>query len=115
MDEEQPELDSGTFILECGRIGKLVSQGYRRTSRRHRIVSRIDRPDWVQVLAKELRRAPADFYVPGEKEPAANWADYYRRCLSKDTQTLEISWQAFMTMPGSGYDNVGFITKGEVS
>lgn len=92
-------------------ITTLIAQGYRRTSNKYGMVSRIDRADWVQVLARELQRAPADFYVPGEPEPSGMWCDYYRRCLSRDTLTLpqEVARQ----VPTSSYDPIGYITKTE--
>jgi hypothetical protein len=86
---------------------QLVAMGYRRTSRKYGMVSRIDRPDWVQVLARHLRRAPADFYVPGENEVQGNWCDYYRCVLSKDT--LEIGPVLALRVPTSGHDPVGYV------
>jgi hypothetical protein len=91
---------------------ELAARGYRRVSNRHRLVSRIDRPDWVERLARVLQRAPADFYVPGEAIPAGNWCDHYRRCLSTDV--IEVDVDTFRLIPGSGYDQVGYIpAKGE--
>lgn len=92
-------------------IPLLIAQGYRRTSNKYGMVSRIDRPDWIEVLAKELHRAPADFYVPGEPEPSGSWCDYYRRCLSKDTITLHV--EVARQIPTSSHDPVGYIPKEE--
>ena len=90
---------------------QLIAAGYRRTSNKYRMVSRIDRPDWLVVLAKELRRSPAEFYAPGEPDPAETWCDYYRRCLSRDT--LErVDPDVFKLIPGSGWDPVGYIAAG---
>lgn len=86
---------------------ELIALGYRRTSNKHKMISRIDRPDWLIVLAKNLRRSPAEFYVPGEREPAATWCDHYRRVHSKDT--LEVEEAVFRAIPGSGYDNCGYV------
>jgi hypothetical protein len=86
---------------------RLIVHGYRRTSWKHRQVSRIDRPDWVTVLARSLRRAPADFYVPGEDTPAGNWADHYRRVHSRDHLTVSAAVVALV--PASTWDNVGYV------
>jgi hypothetical protein len=86
---------------------KLIAAGYRRTSNRYRIVSRIDRSDWVEILARHLHRAPADFYVPGEHSPSADWCDYYRRCLSADG-FKGVTSEVFALIPGSGWDSTGY-------
>ena len=86
---------------------QLTAMGYRRTSNKYGMVSRVDRSDWVHVLAKELRRAPADFYVPGEAEPAANWCDYYRRVYSRDK--LELDPIVARQIPTSTWDACGYI------
>lgn len=86
---------------------KLKAMGYRRISNRHRIIARIDEPQWVQIMAEELRRAPADFYVPGDKLPAANWDDYYRRVISRD-RVSDIPESVFRQIPLSGDDQCGF-------
>lgn len=65
---------------------KLIASGYRVVSRRHLIVSRIDRPDW-QAFCKENRYPLC--------------ADWYRRCLSKD-QIEGISASALKVIPNSG-------------
>lgn len=87
---------------------QLIARGYRRTSNKYRIVSRIDRPDWIAVLAEEMRRAPADFYVPGEPDPAGNWCDYYRRVLSKD-KIEGVPHEVFCRIPSSDWDSAGYV------
>lgn len=83
------------------------ARGYRRTSNKHRMVSRIDRADWIAVLARHLNRAPADLYEPGATKVAGNWCDHYRRCLSRDTLTL--SEAEFRKVPGSDWDDTGYV------
>lgn len=85
----------------------LIASGYRRVSNRYRLVARIDRPDWIDILARDLLRSPAEFYVPGAKEPAGMWADHYRRCFSRDTLTLDPD--VFYQIPTSCHDPVGFV------
>jgi hypothetical protein len=87
-----------------------VAQGYRRISNKHRLVARIDRADWLEVLATEMRRAPADFIIrsgakKGEVDPG--WNDHYRRCLSKDV--VKMSPAEALKVPTSGFDEVGYI------
>lgn len=85
----------------------LLASGYLRTSWKHRQVSRIDRADWVAVLARELRRAPADFYVPGDDLPAGNWADHYRRVYSNDHVT--VSHAVIALVPTSNWNKTGYV------
>lgn len=77
---------------------RLRAQGYCRTSRRHRMVSRLDRPDWLQHMARQMGRAVADFYRPNG-EFSCQWEDHYRRCFSQDTRT--VSDEVFKLMPSS--------------
>lgn len=85
----------------------LIARGYRRVSNKHCRVARIDRPDWVWHLAEHLRRAPADFYVPGEPEPSACWADFYRRGLTKDV--IQVAPEVSRLVKPSGWDPVGYV------
>ena len=86
----------------------LTAMGYRRVSNGHRGIARIDRPDWLDVLAKDLRRSPAEFYRPGEKDPAITWCDQYRRVYSKDT-IHGVPEDVFKRIPGSGDSDCGFV------
>jgi len=72
------------------RASQLINWGYRKTSNRHRMVSRIDRPDWYRTMAQ--RHAPWDPNGEG-----IDWVftmgraaaeDYYRRCYSEDILTV---------------------------
>lgn len=85
----------------------LADRGYRRTSNAHGIVSRVDRPDWVDVLATHLRRSPAEFYEPGESLPSGRWCDHYRRCLSKDKLYVEPGIAKLV--PSSNFDAAGYV------
>lgn len=57
------------------KIQEALSRGYCITSRAHRLATRIDRNDWKEVT--KLSR------------PDADW---YRRCESKDTIIVPVSW-----------------------
>ncbi len=89
-------------------VAELVARGYRRTSWSHGMASRIDRPDWVEFMAKEMGRAPADFYIPGESKPSGNWCDHYRRVYSKDTVMLE-PVALIGLIPTSNWDDTGYV------
>jgi L-fucose isomerase-like protein len=103
--------------LEQARL--LASQGYRRVSWKYRIVSRLDRPDWAEHMAAEMRRPVADFCANGYDNkhrpvyghtPAANWEDHYRRVYSKDI--LEgVPQDVFRHIPSSGADRTGYLEK----
>ena len=65
---------------------QLKKLGYRVVSRRHRLVSRIDRHDWK------------DLHVN---------SDFYRRCISKDVLKVPASY--LPKIPNSGNSDVGYI------
>lgn len=79
-----------------------VDEGYRVTSNKHRMISRIDRFDWVEIMAND--HAPWDPEGQGMKwvhsmGPLAA-ADHYRRVYSRDT--LTVSAAIVKAMPNSG-------------
>jgi hypothetical protein len=70
-------------------VEELVSAGYCRTSNRFGLVSRIDRADWKEYMAKR--------HSPWSKEDGLRWVaalghagaeDHYRRIYSTDTVTV---------------------------
>lgn len=71
---------------------KLTQMGYRRVSNAYGLVARIDRSDWLDVLANSLPgRCIADFLVrngPDAGKPSPRWEDHYRRVYSKDVHTV---------------------------
>jgi len=80
---------------------ELIAKGYRRISIRHKMISRIDREDWREHLAKKL-------YCPiTEGDTRSCWEDYYRRGVSKDV--IVVSDEIIALIPTSGYDYVGYI------
>lgn len=87
---------------------KLADRGYRRTSTKHRMVSRIDREDWLEVLARHLHRSVAELYIQGTNTISPNWTDYYRRVLSKDT-LMNIDPEVHRAIPGSSGDGCGYV------
>jgi hypothetical protein len=88
-------------------VAALIAAGYRRTSNKYGHVSRIDRPDWLRVLAEHLGRSEAQFFAPRAAEPEANWKDYYRRVLSKDG--LDLGPVLGRSIPTSSWDSCGYI------
>lgn len=95
-------------VMAANQMAVLKARGYRRVSNKHGMLARVDRPDWVEVLARHLKRSPAELYVPGEPEPAAHWADYYRRVLSGDRVDVEPPALARL-VPSSDHDPVGYV------
>jgi hypothetical protein len=85
---------------------ELIARGYRRTSRRHCLVSRIDRQDWKDVLSQHLNseRAELDKRIRGFP---GMWEDFYRRVLSKDT--LTVSPDILLKVPTSDRDPAGYV------
>jgi len=87
----------------------LIKKGYRRTSVRSLGVSRVDREDWREHMAKE--------HVPWDPEgEGMSWvtnmgrgaADHYRRVYSNDRLKVS-SKEEFRKIPGSGFDPTGFV------
>lgn len=67
---------------------ELIQKGYRRTSNAYCMVARIDREDWLTVLAKERRCSVADFYNVDGSGVSDNHRDFYVRSHSKDKLTV---------------------------
>lgn len=67
---------------------ELMEQGYRRVSNAYCQVARIDREDWLEVLARQRNCSIADFYnIDGSGVPN-NHRDHYVRVFSKDVLTV---------------------------
>lgn len=84
-------------------IELLISQGYRRISNKHGIISRIDREDWVEYLLKKTNNDEKWIKAVGE-----TLEDFYRRVYSKDKIT--IGNQA-KKIPSSDFCTIGFLKK----
>ena len=82
---------------------QLIALGYRRTSRRHRMLSRIDRPDWQGFLARELD-VELDTLV---RDPCGLWEDHYRRVYALDQ--LIVPPDLVLAVPASSYDPIGYV------
>lgn len=80
---------------------QLAERGYCVTSRAHRMIARIDRPDWKDQLAKELR---TDYE---ETLDAPHWKDFYRRVLSKDK--LYVDEEKVKSIPKSSSCDIGYV------
>lgn len=81
-DEYLDEFIAGTFADD------LMRKGYRKTSNAYCMVSRIDRDDWVEKLARERHCSVADFYNQDGSGIGDQHRDYYVRVHSKDKQTV---------------------------
>ena len=80
-----PEIDKLVALMHAT---TLMKEGYRRISNAYCHVARIDRDDWVTVLAKERFLTIADFHnVDGTGIPDHH-RDYYVRVHSKDVLTV---------------------------
>lgn len=86
---------------------RLTARGYRRTSRSYGMVSRIDRSDWIDVLAERLLRTCDEMRKMIHEQPG-QWEDFYRRVISKDTVTLDPPRRA-LKVPPSRSDPAGYV------
>ena len=89
---------------------ELVARGYRRVSNAYGLVTRIDRADWMEVLARKLGKSIAQFYELSETEPpkiSGHWAAHYRSGFSKDTHT--VNPETLRLIPTSAHDPVGYV------
>lgn len=66
----------------------LTLDGYRRVSNAYCIVARIDREDWLDVLADTMFCSRADFYCKHGGGIQDSWRDHYIRTYSKDKLTV---------------------------
>lgn len=79
------ELDELTAMLYAH---DLTMQGYRRTSNAYCLLSRIDREDWLEVLARSMNTCVAHFYNLNGSGVSDRWRDHYIRSFSKDKITV---------------------------
>lgn len=94
-------------------VKELIAQGYRRVSRKFGMLSRIDRPDWMEYMAAQ--------HSPWNPEEGMAWAklllktghaeDQYRRVYSKDQ--IEISPRLALQVPCSSSSLTGYLPKKE--
>jgi hypothetical protein len=106
MSKMVPEIEFDALTLSAG---PLIAQGYRVTSIRHRRVTRIDRPDWLEHMAHQMRRSIADFTARGDMYSMGGWCDHYRRVYSQDHLTVPKDY--INKIPNSGWDQVSYIWK----
>jgi hypothetical protein len=73
-------------------VETLIAEGYFRTSNAYGLVTRIDRDDWIDVLAADRPgTCRADYLIksgPDAGKPSPQWADFYRRVYSADDHTV---------------------------
>ena len=88
--------------------GELEEVGYRRISKKLMIVARIDREDWIEVLAKHYD-LPFNNMLKKVLEQPGFFEDVYRREFSRDR--LYVGKITCRTIPGSVDCTVGYIEK----
>lgn len=95
--------------MNASDISMLISQGYRRTSRRYGLVSRIDRLDWRDKVIECTHQTPKTL----ASSPPGMWEDFYRRTLSNDK--LELGPTLGLKFPPSRWDAVGYVEKAKTN
>lgn len=70
------------------KAGELTQKGYRKISNKYKLVARIDRDDWMDILARQLNCCRADFYKLDGSGVADSWKDHYIRVYSEDRLTV---------------------------
>lgn len=70
------------------KAGELTQKGYRKVSNKYQMVARIDREDWLDILAKKLNCCRADFYKLDGTGISDTWKDHYVRVHSQDRLTV---------------------------
>jgi len=90
-------------------IGERAAElGYRRISKRNKIVARIDREDWLQHMAEHFEMSLMELVTDMNEKPGY-YEDYYRRNLSQDRH--EVSLITSRTVPSSFGDSTGYVPK----
>lgn len=84
-----------------------AAMGYRRTSNAFGILSRVDREDWKEHMAR--LHSPWNHAEGREwaNLPGLDAADFYRRVHSKDKVTVPKTVSRLV--PTSGHDPIGFV------
>jgi hypothetical protein len=85
FDENAASVEQLNAWLEAATLTK---QGYRKISSKYKLVARIDKDDWLDILARQLNCCRADFYKLDGSGIANNWKDHYIRVHSKDRITV---------------------------
>lgn len=88
---------------------RLMASGYRKTSRSHCSLSRVDKENWKDLMAKE--------HSPWDINEGLSWvgvlgntaSDHYRRVYSNDKITVTPEISSFVK--SSCCDSIGFIEK----
>ena len=88
-------------LLAVPEAHDLEAQGYRRISNRHCLLSRLDRPDWVDHLPLQLQRSTAEM------------EDFYRRNISKDKITVRTNVSRLVASSSGTVEPIGYLEKGE--
>lgn len=87
---------------------RAAALGYRRISKRNKIIARIDREDWLQHMAEHFGISLMEL-IADMNEKVGHYEDYYRRNLSKDRH--EVSLITSRTVPSSFEDPTGYVPK----
>lgn len=66
----------------------LTKKGYRGISNAYCIIGRIDREDWLDVMAAQRNCSRADFYNVDGSGIGDQHKEHYVRCFTKDTLTI---------------------------
>lgn len=105
--ETSPRCRVHNYRVKKEDVPAMIAAGYRRTSRRHLGLCRIDRPDWREYMA--FQHAPWDPAGDGmEWVKNVGAADHYRRCYSEDR--IELADPAiFMMFPPSDHENDEYV------
>lgn len=69
-------------------VKELTDKGYRRTSNAYCHISRIDRPDWLTVMATAMHTCVANFYNTDGSGVPNSWKNHYVRSYSEDNHTV---------------------------
>lgn len=109
--ETSPRCRKTNVRVKTEDINAMVAYGYRRTSRAHSMLARIDRPDWREYMAfQHSPWDPAGQGMDWVKACGDDAADFYRRCYSEDT--LQLFEPAIsMMFPASGHSADEYVPK----
>lgn len=87
---------------------RATALGYRRISKRNKVISRVDREDWLQHMAEHFNMSLMELITAMNEQPGY-YEDYYRRNLSEDRH--EVSLITSRTVPSSFEDTTGYVPK----
>lgn len=84
MEDEKKVNEVEAFLL----AGQYLKEGYIGISNKFKHIGKVDRKDWLTVIAKDMGCPLAFYYNLDGSGLDPQWEEHYIRCYSKDILTV---------------------------